>query len=150
MKNYSKISISEEVRIELHDKLCLTGAEVSINTLPAGTSVPFVHAHKLNEEIYAILNGEGSVEIDGEKIAIKTGDWLRISPSAKRQFFAAHDKAIKYICIQVKADSLIGYTQSDAIRRNLLIQNKNKPIAHNLLSAYFLCSKVLKLFYKIK
>ena len=104
----------------------------------------------MNEEIYAILNGEGSVEIDGEKIAIKTGDWLRISPSAKRQFFAAHDKAIKYICIQVKADSLIGYTQSDAIRRNLLIQNKNKPIAHNLLSAYFLCSKVLKLFYKIK
>ena len=115
MKNYSKISISEEVRIELHDKLGLTGAEVSINTLPAGTSVPFVHAHKNNEEIYAILNGEGSVEIDGEKIAIKTGDWLRISPSAKRQFFAAHDKAIKYICIQVKADSLIGYTQSDAI-----------------------------------
>ena len=30
-------------------------------------------------------------------------------------FFAAPDKGIKYICIQVKANSLTGYTQSDAI-----------------------------------
>ena len=27
----------------------LTGCEVSINCLPAGESVPFVHAHKKNE-----------------------------------------------------------------------------------------------------
>ncbi len=33
MKNYNKISITEDSRIELHDKLGLTGAEVSINTL---------------------------------------------------------------------------------------------------------------------
>ncbi len=55
------------------------------------------------------------VIIDGEKITIKTGDFLRISPSAKRQFFAAPDKGIKYICIQAKANSLTAYTQSDAI-----------------------------------
>lgn len=115
MKNYNKISITEDSRIELHDKLGLTGAEVSINTLPTGANVPFIHSHKNNEEIYAILDGEGLVIIDGEKITIKTGDFLRISPSGKRQFFAAPDKGIKYICIQVKANSLTAYTQSDAI-----------------------------------
>ena len=115
MKNYNKISVTEDSRIELHDKLGLTGAEVSINILPAGANVPFIHSHKNNEEIYAILDGEGLVIIDGEKITIKTGDVLRISPSAKRQFFAAPDKGIKYICIQVKANSLTAYTQSDAI-----------------------------------
>lgn len=115
MKHFNKTSITEETRIELHDTLCLTGAEISINTLPAGTNIPFVHSHKQNEEIYAILDGEGVVEIDGEKVEVKKGDWLRISPETKRQFFAHPDKALKYICIQVKAGSLEGYTMSDAI-----------------------------------
>lgn len=115
MKNYDKVSVAEGARTELHDALNLTGAEVSVNELPAGASVPFVHAHKLNEEIYAVLDGEGRVEIDGEKVAVKAGDWLRVSPSAKRRFFASPDKPIKYICIQVKAGSLESYTASDAI-----------------------------------
>lgn len=115
MNNYSKVSVAEEARIELHDKLNLTGAEVSINTLPAGTSVPFVHSHKQNEEIYAILEGEGTAVIDGENVELKSGDWLRIAPSAKRQFFASNKIALKYICVQVKADSLEGYTMTDAV-----------------------------------
>lgn len=115
MNNYKKISVAEEPRTELHDSLNLTGAEVSINTLPAGASVPFVHSHKQNEEIYAILKGEGKAVIDGEKVALNAGDWLCISPSAKRQLFASEKTAIKYICIQVKANSLEGYTMTDAI-----------------------------------
>lgn len=115
MSNFTKFSVNEEIRVELHDNLNLTGAEISVNALPAGTSVPFVHSHKQNEEIYAVLEGAGSVIIDGESVALKAGDWLRISPSAKRQFFAAKDKALKYICIQVKANSLEGYTMTDAI-----------------------------------
>ena len=115
MNNYSKTSVAEEARTELHDQLSLTGAEVSINTLPAGASVPFVHSHKQNEEIYAILSGEGKAVINGENVSLKAGDWLRVSPSAKRQFFASADKALKYICIQVKANSLEGYTMSDAV-----------------------------------
>lgn len=115
MKNFDKVNVKQEARIELHDLLGLTGAEISINTLPAGASVPFVHSHKQNEEVYAILDGEGIAEIDGEKVPLKTGDWLRIAPCAKRRFFASSDKALKYVCIQVKAGSLDGYTMSDAI-----------------------------------
>ena len=55
MKNFDKVNVKQEARIELHDLLGLTGAEISINTLPAGASVPFVHSHKQNEEIYAVL-----------------------------------------------------------------------------------------------
>ena len=32
--------------IELNEKLSLTGAEISLNELPAGANVPFVHSHK--------------------------------------------------------------------------------------------------------
>ena len=113
--NYNKITVGDEPRSELHDKLNLTGAEISINALPAGASVPFVHAHKQNEEIYAVTAGKGYAVIDDEKVALEAGDWLRISPKAKRQFFAAADTGIKYICIQVKENSLQGYTMTDAI-----------------------------------
>ncbi|MDE6442758.1 MAG: cupin domain-containing protein [Clostridia bacterium] len=115
MNNFKKVSVAEEARTELHDVLALTGAEISINQLPAGASVPFVHSHKQNEEIYAILEGAGKAVIDGENVDLKAGDWLRIAPSAKRQFFAAENSAIKYICIQVKANSLEGYTMTDAV-----------------------------------
>lgn len=115
MNNYKKISVGEESRTELHDSLALTGAEISINILPAGASVPFVHSHKQNEEIYAILSGEGRAVIDGESVELKAGDFIRISPSAKRQFFASDKTAIKYICIQVKENSLENYTMTDAV-----------------------------------
>ena len=114
MNNYSKISLSENGRTELHDALSLTGAEISVNSLPAGASVPFVHVHRQNEEIYAVLEGKGKAEIDGESIEIKAGDWVRIAPKAKRRFFAADDEGIKYICIQGKENPLGGYSMADA------------------------------------
>lgn len=115
MKQYTKITLGADSRTELHDKLGLTGAEVSINTLPAGAGVPFVHAHKQNEEIYGILTGKGKAVIDGEEITLTAGDWLRVAPAAKRQFSAAADSAISYVCIQVKEYSLAGFTQEDAV-----------------------------------
>lgn len=115
MAQYTKISIANEARTELHDALSLTGAEISINRLPAGAGVPFVHAHKNNEEIYGILSGEGKAMIDDEEITLTEGDWIRIAPSAKRQFSAAADKGIVYVCIQVKENSLESYTMTDAV-----------------------------------
>ena len=115
MNQYTKITLGADSRTELHDKLGLTGAEVSINTLPAGAGVPFVHAHKQNEEIYGILTGKGKAVIDGEEITLTAGDWLRVAPAAKRQFSAAADSAISYVCIQVKEYSLAGFTQEDAV-----------------------------------
>lgn len=115
MANFNKVSVGLDARTELHDKLSLTGAEISINNLPAGAGVPFVHAHKQNEEIYAILAGKGKAVIDGETVELAAGDWLRVSPAAKRQFFASEDEAISYVCIQVKENSLEGYTTDDAV-----------------------------------
>ena len=115
MSNYTKTNVGNESRTELHEALTLTGAEVSINSLPAGAGVPFVHSHKNNEEIYGIIAGKGTAIIDGDTVEITVGDWLKISPTAKRQFFAANDSSITYICIQVKENSLDGFTVDDAI-----------------------------------
>lgn len=115
MANYAKTNIGNEGRVELHEALSLTGAEISINNLPAGANVPFVHSHKNNEEVYGILSGKGKVIIDGEEIALTSGDWVRIAPVAKRQFFAAEDEEISFVCIQAKENSLEGFTADDAV-----------------------------------
>ncbi len=115
MKNYTKTNIGNESRTELHEKLALTGAEISINNLPAGAGVPFVHSHKNNEEIYGILSGKGKVVIDGEEISLSAGDWLKVAPAAKRQFSAAENSGISFVCIQVKENSLGGFTADDAV-----------------------------------
>lgn len=115
MANYAKTTFGKEGRVELHEKLGLTGAEISVNELPAGVGVPFVHSHKENEEIYGILAGKGKAVIDGETVDLTAGDWLRIAPAAKRQFFAADDSGITYLCIQVKENSLEHFTATDAV-----------------------------------
>ena len=115
MANYSKTNVGQEPRVELHDTLGLTGAEISFNALPAGAGVPFVHAHKENEEIYIITNGSGKAVIDGEEIMLNANDVVRIAPAADRQFSASETEGISYICIQVKENSLTNYTMTDAI-----------------------------------
>ena len=50
-----------------------------------------------------------------EEINLVSGDWLRISPAGKRQFFASKNSELTYICIQVKENSLEGFTMDDGI-----------------------------------
>lgn len=115
MKNYTKQTLSNESRIELKKLLGLTGAEVSINKIPTGGCVPFIHAHRNNEEIYGILSGNGKIVVDGEDVLLNQGDWIKVSPAVNRQIFAGNSADITYICIQVKENSLDTYTMTDAI-----------------------------------
>lgn len=101
-------------RCELHNLLDLTGAEISLNTLAAGSSVPFVHAHKQNEEIYIVLEGKGALYIDGKELPLNAGDCFRIDPQGERCIRAAADESIRFICVQVKKGSLEGFTMDDA------------------------------------
>lgn len=114
-ENFKKVTLGEAARQELHDVLGLTGAEVSVNVFPAGGAVPFVHAHKANEEIYGVLQGRGELYIDGDVKPIAAGDWFRISPKGRRAIRAAQDCALQFVCIQVKAGSLEGYTMTDGV-----------------------------------
>lgn len=114
-ETFKLISVKEAPRIELHDQLGLTGCEVSLNRLPAGAAVPFVHMHKHNEELYGILAGSGEIWIDGEVHPIKTGDWFRVSPSGKRAVRASEGEAMTFICVQAKSDSLGGFTMTDGV-----------------------------------
>lgn len=115
MSSLSKFAVPAEPRVELHDVLGLTGCEVSINTLPAGAAVPFVHKHTQNEEVYGVLEGRGKLFLDGEVVALEKGDWFRVAPEAERAITAASEEGISFVCIQTKAGSLSNWTMTDAV-----------------------------------
>ncbi|QEM67571.1 cupin domain-containing protein [Geobacter sp. FeAm09] len=117
-KNYKVSStgnIQELGRVTLHEQLALTGSEVSVNELPAGVSVPFVHAHKRNEEVYVIVYGKGSFYIDGDEFGVEAGDVLRIDPAGERCIKADAQSSLRFICIQAEAKSLVQFTQNDGV-----------------------------------
>ncbi|MGL4985527.1 MAG: cupin domain-containing protein [Treponemataceae bacterium] len=116
-ENFKKINLGDfkgVQRNEFHNDLMLTGTEISVNNLPANVAIPFVHAHKENEEVYIFLSGEGIMYIDGNEFAVGKADVVRVDPKAQRCIKAQTD--LNYICIQAKANSLTQFTQADGIR----------------------------------
>lgn len=102
-------------RVTLKDKLTLTGSEVSVNELPAGVSVPFVHSHQRNEEVYIILKGKGRFYVDGDEFAVEEGSVIRVDPAGARCLRADAQMPVRYICIQTEANGLVQFTQGDGV-----------------------------------
>lgn len=113
----ANLSITHDIfaapRTELHETLGLTGCEASVNILPEGAAVPFIHSHKENEELYIVIAGEGKLYLDGEITTIKAGDAFRIAPHGKRCIAAVTE--LKFVCVQSQSGSLKGYTMTDAV-----------------------------------
>lgn len=117
-ENYAVSSIGDIQtlgRVTFKDELALTGSEISANELPAGASVPFVHSHKRNEEVYIILKGKGQFYLDGEEFAVEEGDVIRVDPAGARCLRADAQTPIRYICIQTEANSLVQFTREDGM-----------------------------------
>ena len=101
-------------RVMLGKALGLTASEISVNSAPAGTFMPFVHSHKQNEEVYIIVSGNGVFHVDGEEFPIQEGSVIRVDPNGKRAIKAGNETLV-YICMQGKSDSLMQASMDDGI-----------------------------------
>ena len=54
------------------------------------------HYHRLAEEFYFILEGRGTMEIDGETRVVGPGDGIVIPPGARHTIAA--DEALRFLC----------------------------------------------------
>lgn len=95
--------------------LGLTGCEVSMNHMEAGKAAPFVHAHKLNEELYIITGGNGVFFVDGVEFPVREGSLVRVAPAGERAYIAG-EKGLTFICIQAQAGSLTQANREDGIK----------------------------------
>ena len=117
-KNYQATSVGDiqaKGRVTLHNELALTGSEISINELPPGVSVPFLHSHKRNEEVYIVVKGKGRFQVDGDEFDIAEGSVIRVDPAGARCITADSQSSIRYICIQTEAKSLVQFTEADGV-----------------------------------
>ena len=71
-------------------------------SLPAGAATER-HYHKLSEEIYFMLDGEGVMEIDGHQREVGPGDAILIPPGAWHQITASTEMCFLCCCAPVYA-----------------------------------------------
>lgn len=107
-----KESLNVKGKHFIGQELGLTGCEVSINIQPAGTSFPFTHAHKMNEELYIIIRGNGVFTVDGEDFPVQEGSLIRVAPAGERTLRAVGEDLL-YVCIQATENSLVQSTRND-------------------------------------
>ncbi len=56
------------------------------------------HYHRLSEELYFILDGSGTLEIDGDSQPVTVGDAILIPPGSRHQITAANHSPLRFLC----------------------------------------------------
>ena len=65
--------------------------------LPKGGSTQR-HYHRISEELYFILEGKGTMEIDGESKKVGPGDAILIPRQAWHQITSSEDSPLRLLC----------------------------------------------------
>lgn len=113
---HRKKGVAIEGKIFLKQLLNLTSAEVSLNTLPPKTSIPFYHKHKLNEEIYIFVQGIGEFQVDEQVFSVSEGTVVRVDPDGERCIRNTSDvEGLSYIVVQSRVNSLLDSTITDGV-----------------------------------
>jgi mannose-6-phosphate isomerase-like protein (cupin superfamily) len=102
-------------KVFLKALLGLTGMEISFGLLPAGASLPFLHAHRQNEEVYLFVRGKGQIQIDGDVLDVQEGTAVRVAPAGVRCWRNTSTEDLAYVVIQAKEGSLTAWTRSDGV-----------------------------------
>jgi mannose-6-phosphate isomerase-like protein (cupin superfamily) len=66
-------------------------------TVAAGASTER-HCHRESEEIYYVVEGQGELELDGERAAVGPGDAVLIPPGAWHQVRASETGPLRFLC----------------------------------------------------
>jgi uncharacterized cupin superfamily protein len=57
-----------------------------------------------HEEVYAILEGSGTITVDGEEVAVSAGEYLRVDPASTR-LAVAGPHGMRFLAIGAKPQS---------------------------------------------
>jgi mannose-6-phosphate isomerase-like protein (cupin superfamily) len=95
-------------KLFLRSLLGSAGLEMSLNVVPPGKGMPFLHRHQQNDEVYVVVGGRGQFLVDGECIDVQEGSVVRLAPVAARAWRNNSDAPLYFLCLQYRADSVIG------------------------------------------
>jgi mannose-6-phosphate isomerase-like protein (cupin superfamily) len=82
--------------------LDLSNAPVANQSLAEATIGPGVstirHHHRVSEEIYYLVEGAATMELDGETTEVRTGDAILIPPGAWHRITASGEGPVRLLC----------------------------------------------------
>ncbi|MFB6129267.1 MAG: cupin domain-containing protein [Salinigranum sp.] len=79
----------------LRDALDCENLGLSVLECEAGwTGMEHEHDEDDQEEVYLLVDGEATVEVDGKSVALEPGDALRVSPGASRQIHGGDEESL--------------------------------------------------------
>ncbi len=110
-----KVNLTVEGKLFLKPLLHLTSAEISFNKLAPKQSIPFYHKHRLNEEIYIFIKGNGEFQVDDYVFPVSEGTVVRVDGNGERCWRNNSDEDLYYIVIQARAGSYEGGTVEDGV-----------------------------------
>lgn len=86
----------------------LIGAEklgYNVTVVPPGRRAFPFHVHTVNEEMFFILEGEGSVRLGSETFSVKTGDVIACPPGGPErahQIINTGERELRYLAVSTK------------------------------------------------
>ncbi|MFT4506942.1 cupin domain-containing protein [Caballeronia sp. 15711] len=148
VRNFDEVEKTAEIRLPLYETL---SARLGTNTAAKhlGASIDIVAAgkrscpyqfHHAQEEMFVILEGDGTLRVAGELIPIKAGDVIFIPPGPEypHQIINSSEAPLKYLSISTRDDpEVVEYPDSgkyQAIVRGkegaplLVIQRKDNSL----------------------
>lgn len=112
LRNVDSVETHREHRPPLYDSVCArlgtdtaaTKLGISIDTVAPGMRACPYHFHYAQEEAFVVLDGEGSLRVAGEMLAIKAGDVVFIPPGPEypHQIINTSAAPLKYLSISTK------------------------------------------------
>jgi len=87
----------------------------NITVVPPGKKAFPYHAHRGNEEMFFILEGEGTLRIDGERRKIRQGDFIAVPPGRESAHQIINDSAgeLRYLAVStMELPEVIEYPDS--------------------------------------
>src|SRR5262249_30345965 len=94
-------------KLFLRTLLGSAGLEMSLNVVPPGKGIPFLHRHRENDEGYVVVGGRGQFLVGGGCIDVQEGSVLPLCPAAARAWRNNSDAPLYFLCLQYRADSVI-------------------------------------------
>lgn len=113
---HPKLQQAIQGKVFVKDATNAGGMEISFNSLPPKTELPYFHRHFQNEETYIFLKGSGDFQVDEDCFPIQEGCVVRVAPTGIRCFRNTSDEPMIYIVIQSKENSLAQYSHGDGER----------------------------------
>ena len=75
------------------------GVGVSLMRLKPGEGASYVHRHKVQEEVFVILKGTGTILLDGRRHSLPEGTLVRVGPTVYRAMGNTSRRDVVYMIL---------------------------------------------------